>query len=241
MQIALCTSCTLQLTFLRESSRNCAHWQHTPLEINEFTTGMDLLSALHSGKRFESIFLEIEMLGISGISLFNELYKRSANSVTVILISSHTEMLPDAYAVLSGEFLAKPYNQETFDMAVKRTIDQKEEKRSFKYMRDCTNISVPYKDIRHFKIKNYVLTMHCTNGSIVRFTNKSLDEVERELSDFGFFRCNRSVLINMQYYFNREGILLSNDTSDSDNEQIEISRRRLKAYDRQLALFMSGR
>jgi DNA-binding LytR/AlgR family response regulator len=32
---------------------------------------------------------------------------------------------------------------------------------------------------------------------------KSLDAIDEQLSKFGFFRCHRSYLINMRYYYDR--------------------------------------
>jgi DNA-binding LytR/AlgR family response regulator len=238
MRIALCDDNGDQLYVLRENAKRCVHWQNIALEIEEFTDGRKLIEAVRSGKEFEFIFLDIKMPGMSGFEVFARLTALCDSSI--IFVSGHTEFLPEAYTIRSCGFLVKPYNHDTFDRTVKSVIDRKTETQLFRYIYEGAHVSIPCREVLLFSIKNYMLTMHCTDGEPIIITNKNLEAVEHELISNGFFRCSRSILVNLRHCANRIGNRLVIDNSSKYSKKIEISRRRLKEYDKQLTLFKMG-
>lgn len=174
------------------------------------------------------------MPDLSKFEIKAELFRLCIRSI--IFISKRTELLPQAYLSFSCGILTKPYDQDTFDRIVIFATIKKAEAHCFTYIFKKLTLSKPCRDILLFRIRNYVLTMHCTNGDLIRLTNKNLDAVERELSEVGFFRCCRSTLVNLRYYSSRKDNHLVNGNFKY-SESIMISRRRIKEYDKQTVIY----
>ena len=238
LRIAICDDNPVQLQIMEEKANGCAHWCGEALEIDVFSDGVALLEAVRSGNVYEYIFLDIEMPGISGLDIYSEISRLCENPI--IFVSSHTNLLPEVFRLRACGFLSKPYDQDTFDRTIKSVIEQSVESQFFQFVSAGTFDTIPCKDILLFDIENYVLTMYRTNGEPVVISRKNLDDIERELSVFGFFRCNRSVLVNLRYCSNRKANNLSIRGNSKHGEEIAISRRRLKEYDKRLILYRMG-
>ena len=238
MRIGLCDDNWVQLSILHDKARECEHWRDMPLDIDEFASGTELLNAVRTGKEYEFILLDIEMPGLSGFDTYAELCELCDSSV--IFVSSHIELLPETFALRAYGFLAKPYDQDTFDRTIKSVVDQRIETQLFHYFHGGRKETIPCKNISLFIIRDYTLTMYCTSGSHIILSRKTLNEVEYELSDSGFFRCNRSTLVNLRYCSGRKDNRLNIKQFNDFNESIEISRRELKEFDKQLILWRMG-
>ena len=129
MRIALCDDNWAQLRVLEETARECAHWRGARPDIDTFTTGAQLLDAVRSGNGYEYIFLDIEMPELTGIDIYSELFELSHSSI--VFVSAYVKYLPEAFALDAFGFLAKPYDQDTFDRTVKSAMDQKAETQFF--------------------------------------------------------------------------------------------------------------
>lgn len=232
MKIALCDDNSGQLRILTDAVKNCKHWLDSDVKIKQFTSGAELLESVRNGALYDYIFLDIEMPELSGFDTYAEL--QSLYECPIIFVSTHIEQLPEVFALKPYGFLAKPYNQDTFDRTVKSVIEQISNKQFYHYTNDGKSDIINCNYILYFIIKDYVLKMYLIDGSSVILPRKRLDEVESEVRDFGFFRCNRSVLVNLYHCSGRKDSCLIMNKADAT---IEISRRKLKEFDKQLILY----
>jgi DNA-binding LytR/AlgR family response regulator len=226
------------LRVLEETARECAHWRGARPNIDTFDTGAQLLDAVRSGNGYEYIFLDIEMPELTGIDIYSELFELSHSSI--VFVSAYVKYLPEAFALDAYGFLAKPYDQDTFDRTVKSVMDQKAETQFFRYTSDGVDVTMPCGRILLFSIVDYVLTMYCINGDSVVLPRKNLDEVVRELSERGFYRCSRSTLVNLRYCTGRNKSCIVFSARIDNAGQINISRRKLKEFDERLILYRMG-
>lgn len=232
MKIALCDDDTGQLHILEAAVRNCSIWHTQDINIDTFTSGAGLLKSVRSGIQYEYIFLDIEMPELSGFDVYSEL--QPLCDCPVVFVSTHTELLPEALTLKPYGFLVKPYNQDTFDRTIKSIIALTAKNKLYHYLNDGKKEVVDIRRIMYFAVNNYVVSMKIMGDIPVILPRTSLDEVEGELSKFGFFRCNRSVLVNLSHCSGRKGNHLMMRNADIE---IEISRRRQKEFDRQLILY----
>jgi DNA-binding LytR/AlgR family response regulator len=79
--------------------------------------------------------------------------------------------------------------------------------------------------------------MYSVNADPVVIHRESLNQTEQELSGYGFFRCNRGVLVNLRYCSGREENQLMISHAGI---QVEISRQKLKEFDRRLIHYKMG-
>ncbi len=79
----------------------------TDYKIDAYLSGEKLLE---SSVKYDIILLDIEMKGIDGMVVADELRKREGNEY-VVFLTSHTEFMPDAFKVRAFRFLNKPVDR----------------------------------------------------------------------------------------------------------------------------------
>jgi len=235
MRIALCDDDWVQLDILTDAVKKCKHWRGEMLETDRFELGSELLDAIRLGKEYEYVFLDIEMPWLSGFDTYSELAALCESSI--VFVSTHIELLPEAFSFRPYGFLPKPYSQDAFDRTVNSVIGQRSDNQFFQFVNDGVKETVQCRNILFFVAEDYMLSMHRINKGCTILQRRKLDVIEHELSGFGFFRCNRAVLVNLRHCSGRKENSLIMKHTDS---QIAISRRRLKEFDRQLALYRMG-
>lgn len=245
LRVALCDDNRVQLQLLKDAARGCKYWQGAALKIEEFTSGEDLLSEVYYGKTYDYIFLDIEMPGMDGLEAYSKLCE--VRDSTVIFVSTHVERLPEVFESKPYGFLAKPYDQKIFDRTVKSVVRQQSEKQFYRFSRNGAEETVPCSKIHSFVIDDYILTMRFIEDDPLIMGRMSLDKVEQDLLELGFYRCNRSVLVNLRFCSGREDnnlVIKRPHNSPLGTKRspncIAIPRRKLKEFDRQLIMYKMG-
>lgn len=235
MKLALCDDNIGQIHILSDAVRNCSVWSDIEVSISTFSSGKELIDSVSSGEQYDYIFLDIEMPELSGFDVCAEIQQLC--DCPIVFVSTHIELLPEAFTLKPYGFLSKPYNQDTFDRTVKSVIAQTVDRKFYNYINDGKNETIDVKSILYFDISDYVLKMHLFGGTYLILPRKRLDEVESELRDFGFFRCNRSTLVNLYHCSGRNLNRLIIRHTDA---VIDISRRKTQEFDKRLILFKMG-
>ena len=238
MLIALCDDNWGQLKILESAASDCDIWRDMELTVNTFTSGADLLEAVRSGNIYDYIFLDIQMPGLSGFDVFAEFAKSDkSGGSAIVFVSSHLDLLPDVFALRAYGFLPKPFDQDAFDRTVKSVVEQRIETQFFAFSQSGVRKTISCKGILYFQMKNYTITIHTAKGDQIILHRKSLNQTEQELSQYGFFRCNRSTLVNLLYCSGREQNQLF---IGHNGTKIAISRQKLKEFDRRLIHYKMG-
>ena len=196
MRFAICDDENLQLDILDEAIRGCPLFANEPLVIERFASGVELLQSFKTGVQYDFVFLDIHMPQKNGLDTYHEL--TLAQNTKVIFVSTHAEKLPEVFALHTPCFLFKPYNQDTFFRTVRTVIANN----SHEYLFNCTREEKRYvissKQIRYIEVYNHNLIAHTDKEFYLE--RSSLDELGNILLSYGFFRCHRSFLINLNYY-----------------------------------------
>lgn len=190
------------------------HPASSDFTIKVFPGGEDFLDA-HIA--FDFIILDIEMEGMDGLETAYQ-YKLEYPDTLVILSTTHTEYYRQGYMVQAFRFIDKRHYQEQLEEAItsalhvlcrRNTID-------FHIVHGGT-ISVPLRNILYLDTEKRNVRLHTTTESVLCVAK--IDELEKELADKGFFRCHRSILVNLDavirfdsqtiYLQNKERLVLS--------------------------------
>lgn len=182
-------------------------------EIYEFYCGEELLNDYNSGKRFDILFLDVEMQEKNGIETAKEIRKTDDN-IIIIFITSHIDYVFDTFRVNAFQFLKKPIDKEIFDNDFERALNYYK-KNHFKYeirYKNEINI-VDIKDIAFIEVFNHSVYIHCNLIKYQKF-GKLKDEIT-SLEQFGFVQCHKSILVNMSHIKNvgENTLTLKNNTS----------------------------
>ena len=153
------------------------------------------------------IFLDIQMLGITGIEFARTISKKTL----VIFTTAYTEYALDSYEVDAVDYLVKPIEPERFLKAVDKAVSYhslllKEEKEAIETIEAAEYFFVKA-DRRYFKVnftdilfieglKDYVILQLDDQRIITRMTLKAVFDL---LPENTFIRVNKSYIVNTRH------------------------------------------
>lgn len=210
-------------------------------EIEVFYDGKTLLESIHSGDRYDLIFLDIEMKEVDGISAARSI-RDIDKSVLLIYASGYDNYLKELFEVEPFRFLSKPLNQEKFRSYFKEAcqrIGETEVYYQFTFNKEIRK--VPMKDIVYFESRNRIVYINMKDGNTEYFYGK-LNDVEKKLADSGkyFLRIHQSFLVNYSYAKKMNFFYMTVNFSGKDID-LKISEDRQKEVRRKLCEIAGGK
>lgn len=166
-----------------------------PLQIESFLSAEAFLFAYETDRKYDLLFLDIEMEGMSGVELAKKLRGMGAR-LQLVFITGYMEYISEGYDVEALHYLMKPVTEIKLAEVLNRALERikTREKELMLSIPDGV-VKLPLYDIRYIEVsKNYV-SVH--TGETFR-VKKTLNELETELDD-GFFRVHRSYIVGLRF------------------------------------------
>ncbi len=176
--------------------------------IEAYATGEELLA---SGKRFDIIFLDIQMDGMNGIEAARELRERQEDTV-LIFITGVKEYVFDALDLYAFHYLLKPIDEGKFAEVLQRAAGEAKKKKEKKCLFIRTrNITLDQSDILYIESRAKKLEIHTAGADKAIEIYAAMDELEGQLGE-DFYRCHRAYIVNMAQIteYDNESITLTN-------------------------------
>ena len=176
-----------------------------------------------SPDRFDVVFMDIKMPDMDGIT-FGKRLAELAPDVMLVLLTAYPEYAVEGYETRAYRYLPKPVN----DVEIKTLLhDIFRERRKEKYLRISTlkaEFVVPLNDIIYLSAKDKYTILHTKDMEY--YDSTSLNDYEKALMFYGFFRIHRSYIVNLTYHrgMSRDEVILL------ENTILPISRRKKPAY-----------
>ena len=152
--------------------------------IQKYSDGREELE-----KDFDILILDIEMEDVDGIVVKNYFQKRKKDTI-IIFVTSHNEMMSQAFGVNVMGFVAKSYLdnqlQVMLDGAMKRV------------MNTVSIEGVDSRKVCYIQAEHIYNILHLENETEVSVRCSSAD-LEKMLEVVGFIRVHRTYIINMAY------------------------------------------
>lgn len=152
--------------------------------IQKYSDGREVLE-----KDFDILILDIEMEDVDGIVVKNYFQKRKKDTI-IIFVTSHNEMMSQAFGVNVMGFVAKSYLdnqlQVMLDGAMKRV------------MNTVSIEGVDSRKVCYIQVEHIYNILHLENETEVSVRCSSAD-LEKMLEVVGFIRVHRTYIINMAY------------------------------------------
>lgn len=206
---------------LIRKNRNCS-------SCDGFPGLTELMEAVRAGKRYELVFLDIELSdGQSGIDAAEKLHALMPNA-QVIFITAYPKYSQDIFLKqinLAG-FLLKPVDREKLDILTEKAVQRIKNASARKIVLTFRQKSFTLltDEILYIESVGHMVFIHLIGGRTENCYEK-LAELGRQLPA-SFAQCHQSFLVNMREIVSLEG----NNAVLSSGEAIPVSRSRYAAF-----------
>ena len=166
--------------------------------IEAYATGEELLA---SGKRFDIVFLDIQMEGMNGIEAARCLREKNANlgveDTVLVFITGIRDYVFDALDLYAFQYLLKPIDEDKFaevlERAVREAVKKKERRVLFIKSR---NLTLDQSEILYIESRAKKVEIHTAGAAQAVEIYAAMDELEGQLGE-NFYRCHRAYIVNM--------------------------------------------
>lgn len=228
MKIAICDDEALWREQLKEQLESYYH--SLDVLIQGFPSGEAFLQESEK-RKFDLVFLDIEMEGIDGFQTAR-LLRNSQPDITVIFLTSHTDLAMEGYEVQAFRFLAKPIVKEKLYAALRVFEEGICNDRKIEVSEDGICKIIKCHEIRYVKSENVYLQV-ITEQDNYRIRRK-LKELLEELPKDIFIMVHRSYIINLQHVKSFSG----NEITLDDGTSIPVSRGNRDLFRQQIMRYM---
>lgn len=199
LRIAFCDDELPELCLAQEYLNSYCTEQGLEIDSTSYLSALDLLADLERGGRFDILFLDVLMPGMTGMEAAAEIRSHDSN-VKIIFLTSSPEFAVQSYGVGAYFYLLKPYRQEDFCRVVASAVAACSKERTDGLVLRCKNgiTRVELSRIEYCEVRHRTLYIHLIDGSILESCG-SLDDLSRQLQEYErFLRPHRSYLVNLE-------------------------------------------
>ena len=166
--------------------------------IEAYATGEGLLT---SGKRFDIVFLDIQMEGMNGIEAARSLREKNANlgveDTVLVFITGIKDYVFDAFDLYAFQYLLKPIDERKFAEVLERAVREaaKKKERRVLFIKS-RNLTLDQSEILYIESRAKKVEIHTTGAAQAIEIYAAMDELEGQLGE-NFYRCHRAYIVNM--------------------------------------------
>ena len=216
MNIAICDDVAADAEKIR--SYLLAHFKQSGFtgNIHMFESGEALLTNYYPG-RFDVLFLDIYMGGITGVETAKRIRENDPNCLLVFMTISDSHMR-DGFALRAASYIEKPLTPEKLEVAFtqcRNTFMKNARYIEISFARN--GLKIPFPRIMYVEISGRSVFFHTDTDETLK-TQMTMDEVEKQLDSPAFIRCHRSFIVNMNHV---EGIQ-GNDLTMKNGQLVPI-------------------
>lgn len=194
-----------------------SHFKET-VSVCTFCSGDRLLA---NNEKYEIVILDIEMKGKDGFETAME-YKLSHPDAIIIMLTTHIELSRKGYVVDAFRYVDKTKMCEEMEeafMSAKKVLER------YNVVQinviNIGSIPVVLKDILYIETIGRKVLVH-TYGNVYECSD-SMGDLEKELSEKGFFRCHKSYIVNLDAIKKIEKVFVH--MADGDQVMVAVKKQ----------------
>jgi DNA-binding LytR/AlgR family response regulator len=203
IQIAICDDDAAARVHLKEILTPWMELNNLPFLITEFSSGNELCTA-YQKTRFDLIFLDIEMPGMTGMETAGVL-RRADSHGKIIFLTAYPDYVFQGYEVQAFHYILKPYEPRKLLSVTNRALAEleKEAHDFFPVPNGSGTMRLNLRDILYFYSDKRLITAvqsektasDSSDKPTISFYGK-LDDLEKELPDY-YCRIHQRYLVNL--------------------------------------------
>jgi DNA-binding LytR/AlgR family response regulator len=145
---------------------------------------------------YDVVFMDIEMNEMDGFETTKR-YKQNNSDAIILILTTHLELSRRGYLVNAFRYIDKSNIEEEIEEAM-NAIDElpKKDHVIILHVVNMAEIHIRTRDILFVETDKRNVIVHTVERDYK--SNKGIEELEAELKDFGFFRCHKSYLVNLE-------------------------------------------
>ena len=198
---------------IREHICGLVEEQQPESRIEAYATGEELLA---SGKRFDIVFLDIQMEGMNGIEAARSLREKNANlgvgDTVLVFVTGIRDYVFDAFDLYAFQYLLKPIDEDKFAEVLERAVREaaKKKERRVLFIKS-RNLTLDQSEILYIESRAKKVEIHTKGAAQAIEIYAAMDELEGQLGE-NFYRCHRAYIVNMDCIteYDGESITLTN-------------------------------
>ena len=212
IRVAVCDDERSQTEYLTAKLSEWAALNDHLCDVFSFPSAEAFLFAYGENKLFDVLLLDIEMKEMNGVELARRIREEN-ETVQIIFITGYSDYMSQGYDVGALHYLLKPISKEKLFQVLDRAAAnlRKAEKRLTVSVNRQTEY-IPLSKIVYLEAQmNYTVVYTKTAEYRVK---TPLSDLEKKLDD-GFFRCQRSFIVNLAeiHTVKRDSVILKNGRS----------------------------
>ncbi len=167
------------------------------IQISIFTDGDEIVE--NYSAKYDIILMDIEMQFMNGMDAAHKI-REVDKAVIIIFITNMAQYAIQGYAVDALDYVLKPISYFAFSQRIQRAVGRMK-KREEHYINIVSKSSVnkvAVSDIGWIESEGHRLIYH-SKEQVYESTLNSMKEIENELRNCNFFRCNKGYLVNLAH------------------------------------------
>jgi len=168
-------------------------------ECTSYESGEMLLWDYESGARFDIIFLDIFMEGMTGVEVAKRIRSTDYNTL-LIFVSSSNDFYRESYDLYAFNYLIKPLAEDKINEVLCRAVDHlnKDTDQVVHISFRGSLHTVRCSQILYLSSEQHSVNFCLKNGEILKSYGK-LDDFVCQLPAESFMRCHQSYIVNLSY------------------------------------------
>lgn len=219
-RIAICEDDLAQLNYLKNCVENIFEDIETQVEISAYNSGKGMIE--NDLKKIDIFLLDIQMEELNGMDVAKILRKNN-NNAEIIFVTAIIDYVQEGYKVRAYRYLLKPIKIEELKEHLLSCIDEISKKRdNYIILKTRGKINkIPVDEVTYIEVIRRDIIVHTVDGEDYTVKN-SMDNIEKSLKQYNFFRCHKSYLLNIDYVQAIQGNIVT-----VNREEIPISKYRI--------------
>lgn len=178
---------------------------------------------------FDLILMDIQMRFMDGMTAAREIRKRD-QKVLLIFITSMANYAIEGYEVDAMDYLLKPLTYPIFSQKLSRAISRMDISGEHHLLIPLSEgtVRINVSEIYYIESQSHTMTYHTVNSLLE--SRGRMDDLEKQLTPYDFYRSNRGYLVNLHHVTG-----VSDGCCIIDGNMLPISRRKKAEFMEQLS------
>ena len=196
----------------------------TGFHIFTFDNGIQFIERYRTD-HFDLVFMDVDMPAMDGFETAGRMREIDTSAV-LVFVTNVARFAIRGYEVDAMDYLLKPLSYEAFYLKIPKALAMCQRQQQVRVTIKTRNgqSMFPATSVIYVESEGHHITYHTEQGDYHSYG--TMKEVESQLPEQGFFRCNSGYIVNLAFVTGYDGALLFL----LGKGRIEISRARRKAF-----------